>query len=89
MNPEKTTDRIRRKLTDAFNPILLEIEDESARHIGHAGHRLGGESHFRVKIISPVFAGLSKVSSHRAVYDVLKEEMHEGGIHALVLEIGG
>ncbi|MGB9152809.1 MAG: BolA family protein, partial [Alphaproteobacteria bacterium] len=54
---------------------------------GHAGHRTGGETHFRVKIISPAFKGLTKLASHRAVYAVLADDMKEGGIHALALDI--
>ena len=86
MNLEKTEARIRRKLTNAFAPILLEIVDESAKHVGHAGHRTGGETHFRVKIVSKKFAGLAKVAAHRLVYEVLADDMVEGGIHALALE---
>jgi BolA protein len=87
MNSETTSSRLRHKLTEAFAPILLEIEDESARHQGHAGHRPGGETHFRVKIVSPSFKGLTKVASHRAIYEALAEEMREGGIHALALDV--
>ena len=87
MNHETTAMRLRRKLTEAFSPILLEIEDESARHAGHAGHRASGETHFNVRIVSPAFKGLTKVASHRAVYAILAEEMKEGGIHALALDI--
>ena len=85
MNPEKTTDRIRRKLTAEFHPILLEIQDESAKHAGHAGARPGGESHFHVRIVSQVFTGESRVARHRRVYAVLAEEM-QAGLHALALE---
>ena len=87
MNSETATTRIQRKLTAAFAPILLEIEDESAQHAGHTGHRPGGETHFRIKIISGAFKGLTKLASHRAVYAVLAEEVREGGIHALALDI--
>ena len=87
MNSETATTRIQRKLTAAFAPILLEIEDESAQHAGHTGHRPGGETHFRIKIISDAFKGLTKLASHRAVYAVLAEEVREGGIHALALDI--
>lgn len=87
MNSENAAARIRRKLTEAFAPILLEIEDLSAQHIGHAGYREGGETHFRVKIVSPTFKGLTKIEGHRAVYAVLADDMKEGGIHALVLDV--
>ena len=86
MNQEPAAQRLRRKLTEAFAPILLEIEDFSAQHAGHAGHRPGGETHFRIKIISPAFKGLTKLASHRAVYAALADEMREGGVHALTLD---
>jgi len=78
---------MRRLLTEAFTPILLEIVDESVKHAGHAGARPQGETHYRVKIISAAFEGLSKVARHRAVYAALAEEMREGGIHALELDL--
>jgi BolA family transcriptional regulator, general stress-responsive regulator len=86
MKEENTATRIHKKLTEAFKPILLEIEDESRKHAGHAGHRPSGETHFRVKIVSTSFTSLTKVAQHRAVYDVLSEDMKEGGIHALALQ---
>lgn len=78
------TDTIRRKLTAAFAPTELVITDDSARHEGHAGHRPGGETHFSVKIVSPAFAGLSRVERQRLVYAALADEM-KAQIHALAL----
>ncbi|HTE79457.1 MAG TPA: BolA/IbaG family iron-sulfur metabolism protein, partial [Reyranella sp.] len=40
------------KLRTRFAPSRLSIEDESSKHRGHSGHREGGESHFRVEIVS-------------------------------------
>lgn len=74
--------RIREKLEAAFAPSVLDIEDQSAAHEGHAGARPGGESHFRVNIISERFAGLSRLARQRAVYAVLVDEMN-GAVHAL------
>jgi len=76
--------RMRAKLWSVFEPVSLEIEDESARHAGHAGARAEGETHFRVRIVSSAFAGLSRVERQRKVYQVLAEEI-EGGVHALAL----
>jgi BolA protein len=87
MNLENMSEKIRRKLTAAFAPILLEVTDESARHAGHAGARPGGGTHFHVKMISDAFKDMNKVARHRAVYAALTEEMREGGIHALALDI--
>jgi BolA family transcriptional regulator, general stress-responsive regulator len=78
-------DSIRRKLTEAFRPEALEVVDESHLHKGHAGHRPGGESHFRVRITAAAFRGKSRVQTHRMVYDALKGEIAEG-VHALAIE---
>ena len=72
------------KLRTRFEPTRLNIEDESARHRGHAGHREGGESHFRVEIVSASFEGKSRVARQRLVYDALKDEF-AAGLHALAL----
>ena len=72
------------KLRMRFAPQRLRIEDESARHRGHAGHREGGESHFRVEIVSSAFEGKSRVARQRLVYETLKEEL-DAGLHALAL----
>lgn len=73
---------IRDKLTKAFKPSRLEVEDDSARHHGHAGAREGGESHFNVLIEAEAFAGRPKVARQRMVYQTLAEEL-AGPVHAL------
>jgi BolA protein len=73
---------IRDKLTAALQPTRLEIEDDSARHEGHAGARPGGESHFNVLIEAQAFKGAPKVARQRMVYQALSEEL-KGPIHAL------
>jgi len=73
---------IRDKLTDAFQPTRLEIEDDSARHTGHGGAREGGESHFNVLIEAQAFAGAPKVARQRMVYRALADEL-AGPVHAL------
>lgn len=80
---------IREKLVRAFAPTGLEIDDESARHAGHAGARPNadgtpGETHFRIRLVSEGFAGLSRVERQRRVYSILAEEI-AGGVHALSL----
>jgi len=70
------------KLTAAFQPLRLEIVDDSARHHGHAGARPGGESHFNVTIEAEAFAGQPKVARQRMVYRALAEEL-AGPVHAL------
>ncbi len=76
------SERMRRKLDAAFRPSRLEIVDESSMHAGHAGARPGGETHFAVTIASGAFEGLNRVARHRAVYDVLADEIAER-VHAL------
>lgn len=76
--------RLRAKLEAAFDPDTLAIDDESSRHAGHSGAREGGESHFRVRIVSAAFKGLSRVERQRRVYAVVAEEI-DAGLHALAL----
>ena len=78
-------DAIQTKLTSAFAPTRLEIEDDSARHEGHAGARPGGESHFNVTIESAAFSGQAKVARQRMVYRTLSNEL-AGQLHALSLK---
>ena len=73
------------KLRQRFTPVRLTIEDESHKHLGHVGHREGGETHFHVEIVSAAFEGQSRVARQRLVYDTLKDDLAPGGIHALAL----
>ncbi len=82
------TQRITEKLTEAFNPVHLEVIDESEQHRGHGGHREGGETHFKVIMKSGAMNGLSRVARQRAVNKVLKAELEER-VHALSLQIDG
>lgn len=79
-------ERIERKLNAAFQPSHLEVIDESHLHAGHAGHREGGESHFRIRMTSKAFNGQMRLQQHRAVNEILAEEMNNP-IHALALEL--
>ena len=72
------------KLTKAFAPQSLDVVDESHRHEGHAGHRPGGETHFRVNIVSEAFRGKSRIDRHRMVNETLSGEL-AGGVHALAI----
>ena len=78
-----TAERIREKL-QALAPERLEIEDESARHAGHAGAQSGG-GHYQLLIVSPAFADKTKVARHRLVYAALGDMMHKE-IHALSIQ---
>lgn len=77
---------IRTKLEAAFAPVKLEVLDESDRHRGHAGHREGGETHFRVAIVSAAFEGMSRIERHRAVHAKLDAELKDR-VHALALTL--
>lgn len=79
-------DEIEAKLRAAFEPQVIEVHDESEQHVGHAGYRDGGESHFRVVISAPAFGSMSRIARHRAVHDALGPDL-VGRIHALALQI--
>jgi BolA protein len=79
---------IRNRLEAAFQPAELMVLNESHRHAGHAGDDGSGESHFRVSIAAPAFAGMGRVERHRAVHAALGPEVMER-IHALALDIRG
>jgi BolA protein len=81
-----TTEEIRTRLETEFRPTRLEVVDESERHRGHAGWQEGGESHFRVTISAPAFAGMSRLERHRAVHEALGRDL-VARIHALALKI--
>jgi BolA protein len=66
-----TRDLITKKLTSAFAPESLEVLDESHQHEGHAGHRPGGETHFRVYIVADAFKGKSRLERHRVQLPVV------------------
>ncbi len=74
-----------RRLSDALSPTRLDLVDESANHVGHAGHDGRGESHFSLTIESPLFVGRNRVQRQRAVYAALGELMHER-VHALSIK---
>ena len=69
-------------MTEAFQPVSLNIKDESSQHAGHNGARPEGETHFRVEIVAGAFAGKSRVDCQRMVYAVLADEL-AGPVHAL------
>jgi BolA protein len=78
-------DTIAAKLGDAFSPTHLDVIDESHQHEGHAGHRPGGQTHFRVRIEALAFAGKSRIERHRMINAALAAEL-QGGIHALAIQ---
>ena len=83
---ETVEQAIERKLRDAFAPAMLDIENDSHRHAGHAGSPGTGSSHFNVAMVSDAFEGASRVDRQRKVYGVLAEEL-AGPVHALALKL--
>lgn len=86
-HPLPSAEAIQTHLQQALAATVLEVEDQSAAHAGHAGsHASGSGTHFRVAIASPRFTGLSRVQAHRLVYDALSPFI-QAGLHAVVIEI--
>ncbi|WP_455481910.1 BolA family protein [Bartonella sp. B35(2025)] len=81
---------IKTRLQEAFCPQKLEVINESHLHEGHPldEHAFNdrGETHFRVKILSSSFSGMTRVESHRAIYKALQKELATC-VHALMLEV--
>ena len=75
------------RLRERLQPSALEVLDESWQHDGHPGaNGTGFGTHFRVRIASPLFTGLTRVRQHRLVYDALQEFIDRGA-HALAIDI--
>jgi BolA protein len=79
-----TRDVIIEKLSKAFTPESLSVIDESSQHAGHAGHRPGGETHFRVYIVADSFRGKTRIERHRMINQALAIEL-SSGVHALAI----
>jgi BolA protein len=86
MSAEKNVQHtITNKLREAFAPESLDVLDESHLHEGHAGHRPGGDTHFRVYIVSTAFEGKSRIDRHRMINAALAAEL-AGSVHALAIK---
>lgn len=79
-------DTIAVKLKTALQADFIEVLDVSHEHAGHGGWREGGETHFKLTITSPQFAGKSRVQQHRMVNSLLADEL-ANGIHALEMQL--
>jgi len=78
--------RIETLLRDAFAPIHFVLTDESGLHSGHAGAQPGGETHYRLAMVSSTFEGLSRVARQRLIYHAVCEEF-DTGLHAFSLDL--
>jgi BolA protein len=76
---------ITNKLRETFAAESLDVVDESHLHEGHSGHRPGGETHFRIYIVSPAFQGKSRIDRHRMINAALAAEL-AGPVHALAIK---
>ena len=72
---------IRSRLEKNLAPLELELQDDSARHRGHAGAH-DGRGHYSVRILAPAFANLGRLERHRLIYAALGDLM-QTDIHAL------
>jgi BolA protein len=80
----RVADVISEKLSAAFAPESLRVVDESHQHEGHAGHRPGGQTHYRVYIVAEAFRGKSRIDRHRLINRTLAQEL-ASGVHALAI----
>ena len=81
--------QLENKMLKAFNPLSLEIINESHLHAGHQpGFDGQGESHIRVRMIAEHFNGMSRVNVHRAINEICAEEI-AAGLHALAIDVKG
>jgi len=82
-------ERMREKLEQGLSPTALDVIDDSHKHAGHILHPGGveprGETHFTVKVVSPAFAGKSRIERHRMVNALLAQELADG-VHALAIQ---
>jgi len=84
VNPKERKAEIEKRLSAAFTPETIGVDDESHLHAGHEGAR-DGRGHFRVLIVSVKFIGKRMLQRHRMVYDALGEMMRND-IHALTID---
>lgn len=80
-----TSNRLRQLLAEKLQALYVHVEDESHRHAGHGERQQGSGGHYRVQVVSPLFAGKTSLQRHRLVYAALAEEMGQS-IHALALQ---
>lgn len=77
-------DRITTRLQQGLDPVFIDVVDESHRHAGHAGSREGGETHFKVEVVSKAFTGKTRLDRHRLINGLLAEELQDR-VHALAI----
>ena len=83
---ENIAEQMTERLASALLPSVLNIEDVSWQHAGHAGARPGGQSHFNLEIAAPPLDGLSRVAAHRKINTLLADFL-AGPVHALQITV--
>ena len=78
-------DIIEKTLRKTFEPIFLEVVDESELHRGHAGFKEGTQTHFKVVISAKIFEKMSRLSRERAIHKALGADVMKN-IHALSIK---
>jgi BolA protein len=78
--------RIKSKILQSMSVEFLEVSDVSHHHVGHAGWRDDGETHFKIKLVSSSFIGMNQIARHRMIYAILAAELQDK-IHALQLQL--
>ena len=76
---------IEKKLRETLSPTLLELTDESHKHIGHSGWKKNQSTHFDLLIVSDRFKGMSNIQRHKCIYKILEQEL-QSGLHALSIK---
>jgi len=73
------------RLTAALAPARLDVINDTANHLGHAGDDGSGESHFTVVIESAEFTGKSRLERQRMVNGALGD-IPGTRVHALAIK---
>ena len=79
-------DRIESSLAQAYPDARVHVEDDSAKHAGHAGAAPGGQTHYSVSVVASAFTGQGRLARSRAVHALLADEF-AAGLHALALTL--
>ena len=78
-------DTIEETLRKTFEPVFLQVIDESELHRGHVGFKEGTQTHFKVVISAKIFEKMSRISRERAIHKALGSRMMQN-IHALSIK---
>lgn len=77
--------KLKEFLQQTFKTATVEVVDDSHKHRNHAGVKQTGGGHFKVLVVSEIFAGMSRIDRHRKVTKAAMEAF-PGMIHALSVQ---